>query len=282
MSDSNFPAIDAAAVADTRDAIHAYARILGNCLKTCRAKRKHWWHASLRPSLSGLGTGIIRSTIDFELELDLIANQLAARAGNGQARCIELRGQSASELAGSAVEALQEMQVSESAVAAVADATDDSATHPNYSAPQAVLLGQVLRTISTAMETFRAGIREETSPIQTWPHHFDLSMIWLPGELIPGQDPANEEYADKQMNFGFGFGDDNQPEPYFYVTAYPTPDGLPDMSLPPGSHWNSEGFNGVLLYYRDLINQADPGAYLQGLWTLLLDAGRTQMLDSDS
>ena len=29
------------------------------------------------------------------------------------------------------------------------------------------------------------------------------------------------------MNFGFTFGDENIPQPYFYVTAYPMPDGLP-------------------------------------------------------
>ena len=41
---------------------------------------------------------------------------------------------------------------------------------------------------------------------------------------IPGQDPADEESSDKQMNFGFTFGDEGIPEPYFYITAYPLPD----------------------------------------------------------
>ena len=44
-------------------------------------------------------------------------------------------------------------------------------------------------------------------------HCFDLSMIWLPGETIPGQDPDDEENADKQMNSGFTLSDAGITEP---------------------------------------------------------------------
>ncbi len=128
------------------------------------------------------------------------------------------------------------------------------------------------------MAEFRAGIKEETSPIQLWPHHFDLSMLWLPGEKIEGQDPDNEEYSDKQMNFGFTFGDEGIPEPYFYVTAYPLPDGFPSLELPTGTEWQTEGFSGAVLLYKTLINSSDPHSYLLDLWAGLLSAGRDQML----
>ena len=81
-------------------------------------------------------------------------------------------------------------------------------------------VGRAITAVSATRKKFRAGIREEISPIQVWPHHFDLSMLWLPGPKIAGQDPDNEEYADKQMNFGFTFGDETTPEPYFYMN-YP-------------------------------------------------------------
>ena len=128
------------------------------------------------------------------------------------------------------------------------------------------------------MTEFRAGIREETSPIQLWPHHFDLSMLWLPGEKIPGQDPDDEEYADKQMNFGFTFGDAGIPEPYFYVSAYPQPDALPSIDLPVGTVWHTDGFNGAVLTYRNLLESRDPFGYLLDLWQRMLLAGREHML----
>ena len=146
-----------------------------------------------------------------------------------------------------------------------------------YSAAQAEALGITLNSVAAAMGDFRAGIREESSPIQLWPHHFDLSMIWLPGDKIAGQDPENEEYSDKQMNFGFTFGDEGIPEPYFYVTAYPLPDALPALELPDGTEWRSEGFSGAVLLYRNLIHSADPNVYLSRLWNDLLSAGREHM-----
>jgi hypothetical protein len=132
------------------------------------------------------------------------------------------------------------------------------------------------------METFRAGVREETSPIQLWPHHFDLSMIWLPGDKIPGQDPMDEEYSDKQMNFGFAFGDESIPEPYFYVTAYPMPKTIAATRLPAGSEWKTDGFNAAVLTYRSLRDTSDPGGYLQDFWTRLLAAGQQHMLAKDT
>ena len=99
-------------------------------------------------------------------------------------------------------------------------------------------------------------------------------MIWLPGDKIEGVDPADEEHADKQMNFGFAFGDAGIPEPYLYVTAYPLPDTLPNTALPEGTRWQSEGFNGAVLLYRDLASMDDPHGYLLDLWSMLLAEGR--------
>jgi len=50
--------------------------------------------------------------------------------------------------------------------------------------------------------------------------------------------------------------------------------------LPAGSHWQTEGFSGVVLRYRSLLKSRDPNSYLQDLWNGLLSAGRNQMLDN--
>jgi hypothetical protein len=284
MSDLKFPGLENEAITQTRNAMHAYARVLGNCLKALRSKRKHWWHASLRPSLNGLSTGVVRAPVDFDLELDFRRAQLHARTMGDSGFDLKLDGQSASEIS----EAVRELMLTngvedseiEQFVGANAAAARDS--WGEFSASHAESMGQVLCSISTEMEAFRTGIAEETSPIQLWPHHFDLSMIWLPGEKIPGQDPANEEYSDKQMNFGFAFGDESIPEPYFYVTAYPTPDEMIATQLPAGSEWMTDGFNGAVLTYRTLCNANDPSGYLQEFWTLLLAAGRQHMLATNT
>jgi len=280
---NKFPELDPDAIAVTRDALHAYARILGDWLKSTRAARKHWWHASLRPSLTGLTTGVIHSNLDFEIELDLQASTVNVNVSNGKRLCEELRGQPAPELAAIIRNFLDSAGVSAKPQGVVADGDQppDAAEFSGYSRDTANELAYALGAVSAALVAFRAGIREESSPIQIWPHHFDLSMIWLPGHKIPDQDPANEEYADKQMNFGFAFGDESFAEPYFYVTAYPLPDAMSQIELPAGTTWKSDGFSGAVLLYKDLVAVADPAAYLQELWMTLLAAGQAHLATDD-
>ncbi len=280
MSHSIFPPLDnSEAILDTRNAMHAYARVLGDCLKASRSKRKHWWHASLRPSLKGLSTGVVRAATDFELELNFHNAALCASSSDGNAVEVDLNGQSAAEME----QVLGEFLSANGIVGVeLANADRSDITWPAFSRSHAELMGQALGSISAEMEAFRAGVREETSPVQLWPHHFDLSMIWLPGEKIAGQDPNDEEYSDKQMNFGFAFGDESIPEPYFYVTAYPTPDAMAATRLPAGSEWKTDGFTGAVLTYQTLRDTSDPSAYLQDFWTRLLASGQQHMLEENT
>ena len=278
MADDKFPALDPAALDATRRAIHAYAKVAGAWAKATRKKRKHWWHASLRPSLYGMTTGVIYGDTDFEIELNLAESCLEVRTCTSIHR-ERLFGQSSAELAEKIRSALFAAGVDEK----LAPGTDVESDFrfPDYSPGQANLMHRTIGSIASALEDFRAGIREEKSPIQIWPHHFDLSMIWLPGPKIAGQDPADEEHSDKQMNFGFAFGDEGIPEPYFYVTAYPLPDELPNVELPQGTTWRSEGFSGAVLLYDDLVKNSDPAGYLLDLWNRLMEAGRAQLCSHD-
>ncbi|MDH3589577.1 MAG: DUF5996 family protein [Gammaproteobacteria bacterium] len=277
MTAHQFPQLDPDTTRTTADALHVYARVLGGWAGSMRARRKHWWHASLRPSLTGLTTGVIHAGTDFELELDFVASRLNVRTPEREFTK-ELTGQSAASIASWLDKTLVAVGIDPSL------APDDKlrgSEQFDYSNARAQSLQRALASVTAALETFRAGIREETSPIQVWPHHFDLSMIWLPGQKVPDQDPADEEHADKQMNFGFVFGDESFAEPYFYVTAYPLPDALPAVELPGAMTWMSEGFSGAVLLYKDLIAMNDPAGYLQEIWSTLLTAGQTHLATSD-
>ena len=280
MTAQRFPDLDAHSITGTRDALHAYARVVGAWLKTCQPKRKHWWHASLRPSLSGLSTGVIHAGVDIELELNLIESQLRGRTSVGERMTESLHGQSPLELARSIQKFMHAAGVSSDCIPELNGVGSEELAgfDPEY----AFKIGRAINAVSATLKQFRAGIREETSPIQLWPHHFDLSMLWLPGAKIAGQDPDNEEYADKQMNFGFAFGDETIPEPYFYVTAYPFPDALTNLSLPVGTSWKTDGFSGAVLSYAELVKNTDPQSYLISLWSQLLSAGRNHMLESSN
>ena len=280
MTTQHYPSLDAYAIGGTKEALHAYSRVVGAWLKTSQPKRKHWWHASLRPSLSGLSTGVIHAGVDIELELNLIESQLRGHTSAGERMTESLHGQSPLELASRIQEFMVAAGVSSDCIPDLNGVDSEELT--GYNPEYAFKLGRAINTVSVALKQFRAGIREETSPVQLWPHHFDLSMLWLPGPKIAGQDPDNEEYSDKQMNFGFTFGDETIPEPYFYVTAYPLPDSLAELRLPAGTIWQTDGFSGAVLRYSDLVRSTNPQSYLISLWSQLLSAGRVHMLESSN
>ena len=277
MTTRGFPTLDDPALPATRDAVHAYARVLGGWLTAGRAPRKHWWQGSLALSLHGLTTGVLRGEIDFELELDLVRGQLCARTADGTEIAEPILGQPAVELASQITGFLRAQGVDEMNIPS-GDARTDGRSHTaGYSAGCGRAMAEAWSTVAAALEELRAGIREETSAIQLWPHHFDLSMVWLPGDKVPGQDPDSIEqadHADKQMSFGFTLGDEAIAEPYFYITAYPSPDAFATLALPDGAAWHTDGFTGVALTYQRLLAADDPRGYLLDLWTGLVSAGR--------
>jgi len=280
MEQTGFPILEVSKFASTRDALQAYSRIPGAWLKACRARRKHWWHISLRPSLSGVSTGVVYTgSVNFEIELNLHASYLSARTSDGQALQIDLHGQAAAEPEAQ----LRRFLLAAGVPAACAPTTDDATqVFDGYSCGQAQNLGRALAGVSTVMDAMRAGIRDETSPLGLWPHHFDLAMLWLPGDKIPGQDPDDEEYADVQMNFGFTFGDNMIPEPYFYTTAYPLPEDFPARELDGGAEWFSDGFTGMVWRYAHLLEVTDPAAALLSQWQALLDEGRQKLANQST
>ncbi len=90
---------------------------------------------------------------------------------------------------------------------------------------------RVINWVDAAFKTFKGELREETSPVQIFGHHLDLAINWFSGRLVPGVDPADEEKADENLNFGFVTGDSSIPDAYFFATAYPEPDKWTDLAF---------------------------------------------------
>jgi hypothetical protein len=95
--------------------------------------------------------------------------------------------------------------------------------------------------------------------------------------LVPGIDPADEESADEQMNFGFVTGDGSIPDAYFYATAYPAPDNWTDLALPEGAYWHTEGWTGAVLPYAAVVAASSPKDLLLDYLQQLHAHGAKQM-----
>ena len=260
---------------ETRDTLHLYAKIIGKIRRHYMPKSKHWWHISLYVSARGLTTTPFPiNGQNLELILDLINHQLRIDSSEGWSTALPLIGQSATEFCHRIVTALSERDV-RLEPALLADFQSEEAL--TYDIQAGNRYRQVINWVDAVFKAFKGSLREESGPVQIFPHHMDLSLNWFSGRLVPGIDPADEESADEQMNFGFVTGDGSIPDAYFYVTAYPTPDQWSDLTLDDGAYWHTEGWTGAILPYEAVATSEKPFDRLLGFLQQLHAHGKRLM-----
>ncbi len=243
----------------TRDTLHAYSRILGKIRQALSPPQEHWWHASLLPSDGGLSTGPMPvsgrnddSRDSCSLTLDL--NQHAVTiAGQESSQTISLASHSIHSLTNAILQALNKRGIQP----AIDRSLFTDETPRSYNPDHAQQYNQVLQTLAGIWRGFQTELSGKTSPVQLWPHHFDLSLVWFSGRNVPGVDPNDVENAQEQMAFGFSTGDEDISDPYIYITAYPFPDGLTAAVLPEPARWHTSGWQGALIPYNELAQRSD-------------------------
>lgn len=274
MPNNKFPPLSYEALLPSLKSLQNYAKLTGKVRRALTPRQKHWSHISLRAAAAGLTTGPIPAgPVTFELLLDLSSHQLVITTNRGERISRPLRGQSAAVFYEETLAALAGLGLTLDI-----DRTLFTDTTPGvYDVAQVETYWQALSQIDAVLKQFKGELRQETSDVQLWPHHFDVAMLWFSGRLVPDTDPADEENADEQMNFGFAPGDAALPQPYFYITAYPKPAGLTDMALPPDATWHTEAFTGALLLYETLVGADDPAERLLTFLRSVQQAGARLM-----
>lgn len=276
-SELTFPAMPLAAWQPTRDTLQNYGKVLGRIRRALTLPQKHWWHISLRAAPNGLTTTAVpipgSDEATFELVLDLQQAQLVLTTSRGERWQTALAGQSVKEFGDTTLAALAKMGITVD----LDRGLFEDETPGVFDAEAAKTYCQALTSIDRVLKQFKAELPGETSPVQLWPHHFDLAMLWLSGRKVPGVDPADEENADEQMNFGFSTGDEGMPEPYFYATAYPWQDNIVKAPLPGDAIWHTQSWKGGLLMYDTLVEADHPEEALLAYLRAVQQAGSNLM-----
>jgi len=105
-------------------------------------------------------------------------------------------------------------------------------------ADAAARLGDWFGFAASVLEELRAAAPDrDTTRVQLWPEHFDLSV------------DLGDDDARRRGTFGASPGDAAHPLPYLYVTHW--------ASVPDDAFWNDAAFAGASLAYRDLLAAAD-------------------------
>lgn len=250
MSETTFPSLPDQELQSNLASLKIYAQVLGKIRRALTPRQKHWWHVSLRTAATGLTTTPIPAgSTTFELLLDLTIHQLVITTNRGERLHKLLHGQSAAAFCADTLGALSYLGIQPQIDRSLFESDD-----PVKYEPSAISrYWQALAQIDSLLKQFRGELHEETGPVQLWPHNMDLALLWFSGRHVPDTGPDDEEKADEQMNFGFEPGDSLIPRPYFYITAYPTPNGLVGTPLPGDAYWHTEGFTGAVLLYDSLL-----------------------------
>ena len=79
------------------------------------------------------------------------------------------------------------------------------------------------------------------------------------------------------MMFSFSTGDDTIPDAYFYITAYPVPDGLQNLQASEDARWNTNGFQGGVMMYESFAGAGNPAEKLLNYFRTFQNAGAELM-----
>ena len=106
----------------------------------------------------------------------------------------------------------------------------------------ALVLASAYAVGQAALEQIREAAEAGDQPTEPtlWPEHFDLAI------------EMGDEEAGVRANYGLSPGDDQHPEPCFYVGPW--------SAKPEGELWNGAGFSGAELDYAQLVAAPDPVA----------------------
>ena len=262
----------------TRDTLQKYTQMIGAIREKMSTPHPHWWHISLRVSDRGLTTTPIPKDKNtpgqtFEMILDLKNHHLIIESNFREAKRIKLTGQSLCALCEETCSLLTDIGV----VLPINKEKFADGKSGKYDESAATDFWIALKEINRITNKYRSELRGERSPVQLWSHHFDLSMSWFSGRLISDKDPNDLDSSKEQITFGFSTGDDIIQDAYFYITAYPVPEELPNLKTSEDSRWNSNGFQGGIMMYDSFANSKNPGEKLLNYFRTFQTAGAELM-----
>jgi hypothetical protein len=109
------------------------------------------------------------------------------------------------------------------------------------------------------LEVHRSSLDGPVGPLQIWPHGFDLAFEWYGTRTESHEEHGEVSEMPAQLNLGFYPAG----RAYFYSNPWPfESEVLTATALPGLAAWHTEGWEGSILYYDDLLALEDPAQRL--------------------
>ena len=257
QTQSYFP--DLGDIEPTRETLHLYAAAMGVVSRAHAVPHPKWWHISLKVRPDGLVTNsmALPGGGSFALRMDLINHEVILHTSQGNQSALSMReGLTGSEFGSRLLDGVKALGLEGEYVRQKFE--DDSPRE--YNPKAATRLFSAFVNVDQLFKKHRATLSGEVSPVQIWPHGFDIAFEWLGARIVEHEEDGQATSSPSQLNLGFYPG---RPEPYFYSNPWPfEKDQLVDQSLPESARWHLEGWEGAFLPYAALAGKDDAGQRL--------------------
>jgi hypothetical protein len=243
----------------TRDTLQLYAKAVGVVPRAHAKFDPKWWHISLKVVPEGLVSDEMRlpDGESFHLKMDLTRHMVILSTSQGPMREFDMTaGLSGTEFGNEILSAVADLGLTGEYDRARFENEEPRVFNPE----DAEKYFTALKNADRIFKEHRASLSGEVSPVQFWPHHFDLAFEWFGTRMLETGEGGEATKNPAQLNLGFSPGDDSYPDPYFYSNPLPfESDLLADKPLPQGARWFTESWQGTMLPYAELVddNQAE-------------------------
>jgi len=268
MSDTDFLPAFPEDWEPTRATLHAYAHGVGAVPRTLAEPHPKWWHASLKVTADGLVTepvavpegGTLRFRMDFTAHTVVLETEQGAGASFDMTA-----GRTGTEFADDLIAAAGRLGVEGEFDRSKFENDEDR----SYDPAAAAAFWTAISNVAGLMETHKAAVGGDTSPVQVWPHGFDLSFEWFGTRVETYEEEGESVDYPSQLNFGFY----PQGDAYFYSNPWPFEgEKLTEIELPHGAVWHTEGWEGTMLPYAEVAGDSDAEAKVAAYARAVFDA----------
>ncbi len=237
----------------TRATLHQYANAVGVIARVHGEPHEKWWHISLNVTPAGLETNTMKTSHgeSFNLRMDLTSHEIVLVVEGDVRGRIDMTAGLTGTAMGDAVIAL----VSELGLTGeYARDKFESDEARLYDKAAAETYCRIANVVQGVFERHREKIGEPVSPIQLWPHGFDIAFEWFGTRVEEHEENGEIQRYPSQCNFGFYPGG----RAYLYANPWPFEgDVLMQVGLPEGAEWHTEGWQGSILYYDQVVGDED-------------------------
>jgi len=233
----------------TRSTLHQYANAIGVIPRAHAEPHDKWWHVSLNVTARGLETVAMNAPngLSFNLRLDLTTHDVVLSIDGEDRDRIDMTAGHTGTQMGDAVIAVVAALGLEGDYARDKFESEDPRTYDRSAAEAFLRIANVMHGVYSKHHD---RIGDRVSPIQLWPHGFDMAFEWFGTRVEEYEEHGELQQYPSQCNFGFYPGG----RAYLYANPWPFEgDVLLAVDLPGGAEWHTEGWQGSMLHYDQLV-----------------------------